>query len=92
MDAAHLHLMLTHFPIVGTILGIGILIYGQFSKNDSVKKVALWLFILMAILAIPVFKSEEAAEEIVEHHAGVSEQIIEEHEEMAETTLWFITL
>ena len=41
MDATHLHLILTHFPIVGTVIGIGILAYGQFSKNDEIKKVAL---------------------------------------------------
>ena len=62
MDATHLHLILTHFPIVGTIIGIGILAYGQFAKNDAIKKVALVTFILMAILTIPVFLTGEEAE------------------------------
>jgi hypothetical protein len=35
MDATHLHLLLTHFPIVGTIIGIGILAYGQISNNNT---------------------------------------------------------
>jgi uncharacterized membrane protein len=92
MDATHLHLMLTHFPIVGTIVGIGILAYGQFSNNNSIKKVALVTFFLMSILTIPVFLTGEGAEEAVEHLAGVSESIIEEHEELAEKAIWVMGL
>jgi len=92
MDATHLHLILTHFPIVGTIIGIGILAYGQFSKNDEIKKVALVTFVLMAILTIPVFLTGEEAEETVEHIVGVSEQLIENHEEIAEKAIWLMGL
>ena len=67
MDATHLHLMLTHFPIVGTIIGIGVLAYGQFINNNSIKKLALAIFIVMSILTIPVFLTGEGAEETVEH-------------------------
>ncbi len=92
MDATHLHLMLTHFPIVGTIVGAGILAYGQFSNNNSIKKVALVTLFLMSILTIPVFLTGEGAEEAVEHLAGVSENIIEEHEELAEKAIWLMGL
>ena len=92
MDATHFHLVLTHFPIVGTIIGIGILAYGQYSKNDSIKKTALVIFMTMAILTIPVFLTGEPAEESVEHLTGVSENIIEEHEELAEKAIWLMGL
>ncbi len=92
MDATHLHLILNHFPIVGMIIGIGILAYGQFSKNDDIKKVALVTFVLMAVLTIPVFLTGEEAEETVEHIAGVSEQLIENHEELAEKAIWLMGL
>ena len=92
MDATHLHLVLTHFPIIGTIIGVGILAYGQFSKNDDIKKVALVTFILMAIMTIPVFLTGEDAEETVEHIAGVSEQLIKNHEELAEKAIWLMGL
>ena len=92
MDATHLHLVLTHFPIVGTIIGIGILAYGQFSKNIDIQKVALATFILMALLTIPVFLTGEEAGETVENIAGVSEQLIENHEELAEKAIWLMGL
>ncbi len=90
MDAVHLHLILTHFPIVGTFMAVGILAYGLFVKKDTIKKVALVVFVLMAIITIPVFLTGEGAEETVEHIAGVSENIIEEHEELAEKAIWLI--
>ena len=92
MDATHLHLILTHFPIVGTIIGIGILAYGQFFKNNGIIKVALVTFILMSILTIPVFITGNEAEETVEHIAGVSEKLIENHEELAEKAIWLMGL
>lgn len=92
MDATHMHLALTHFPIVGTFLGILILAYGQFFKKDDIKKVALVTFVLMSILTIPVFLTGSEAEETVENLAGVSEQLIENHEELAEKAIWLMGL
>jgi len=90
MDATHFHLVLSHFPIVGTFVGMGILAYGQFFKNIEIQKVALATFILMAILTIPIFLTGEEAEETVEHVAGISEQLIENHEELAEKSVWLM--
>ncbi len=92
MDATHIHLLLTHFPIVGTIIGILILIYGIYSKNESVIKVALGTFIAMALLTIPVFLTGEGAAETVENIPGVIENSIEEHEELAEKAIWLMGL
>ncbi len=90
MDATHLHLVLSHFPIIGTIIGIVILAYGQISKNIEIQKVALSTFILMAIFAIPVFLTGEGAEETVEKISGISEQLINNHEELAEKAIWLM--
>jgi uncharacterized membrane protein len=92
MDATHLHLVLSHFPIIGTIIGIVILAYGQISKNIVIQKVALATLILMALFTIPVFLTGEGAEETVENITGVSEQLIENHEELAEKAIWLMGL
>ncbi len=92
MDTTHIHLILTHFPIVGTIIGVLILAYGYYSKEDSIKKAALFTFVLMALLTIPVYLSGEEAEETVEHIAGVSERIIDQHEDLAEVAIWFMAV
>jgi uncharacterized membrane protein len=88
MDSTHLHLILNHFPIIGTIIATGVMAYGFFTQSDATKKAALFTWVVMALVAIPVFLTGEPAEESVEGLAGVSEAIIEQHEEAAEIALW----
>jgi uncharacterized membrane protein len=84
MNDAHLHLVVNHFPIIGTILGLGILITGIILKNNTVKSTAYCLFIVAAIFAAFSMATGEGAEEMVEDMPSVGKQIIHEHEEMAE--------
>ncbi len=84
MNDAHIHLVVNHFPIIGTILGLGILITGIILKNNSVKNTAYSLFIIAAIFAFISMSTGEGAEELVEDMPNIGKQIIHEHEEMAE--------
>jgi uncharacterized membrane protein len=84
MNEAHLHLAVNHFPIVGTILGVGILVVGLALKNNSVKNTAFFLFIIAAIFAAVSMATGEGAEELVEDMPSIGHEIIHEHEEMAE--------
>jgi uncharacterized membrane protein len=77
-------MVVNHFPIIGTILGLGILITGIILKNNSVKNTAYVLFIVAAIFAAFSMGTGEGAEEMVEDMPTVGKQIIHEHEEMAE--------
>ena len=84
MNEAHVHLVTNHLPILIPLIALVVLLIGLFSKSDTVKRTAYFLFILGAISTFPAFESGEEAEEIVEHMAGVSHDLIHEHEEKAE--------
>lgn len=84
MNDAHLHMVVNHFPIIGIILGLGILIIGFFLNNNIVKNVAYGLFIVGAIFAAISMSTGEGAEEIVEDFPNIGKNIIHEHEEIAE--------
>ncbi len=90
MNSTHIHLFLNHFPIIGTILGTLILLVGIVQQNRAVQKTAHLLLIAMALLAIPVFLTGEPVEESVENIPGISKTMIEEHEEAAEFSIWFM--
>ncbi len=90
MDATHLHLLLNHFPIIGTLLGVSVMAYGYITASDDVKKAALFTWAAMAVIAIPVFLTGEPAEESVENLPAVSEAMIEAHEEAAKWALWLM--
>jgi hypothetical protein len=49
MNDAHLHLVVNHFPIIGTIFGLGILVTGMIVKNNTLKNTAYVLFATAAI-------------------------------------------
>lgn len=84
MNEAHLHMVVNHFPIIGTILGLGIMIVGYFQRNNSVKNTAYVLFIIAAVFAAVSMATGEGAEEMVEDMPNIGHKIIHEHEEMAE--------
>lgn len=84
MNEAHLHMVVNHFPIIGTIFGAGILIAGMLYKNSAIKNVAYVLFIVAAVFAAVSMSTGEGAEELVEDMPTVGHDIIHEHEEIAE--------
>lgn len=84
MNDAHLHIVVNHFPIIGIIFGLGILVTGMVMKNNAVKNTAYVLFAVAAIFAAFSMGTGEGAEELVEDMPSVGKQIIHEHEEIAE--------
>jgi uncharacterized membrane protein len=77
-------MVVNHFPIIGTIFGLGILITGLLLNNKAIKNVAFSLFIVAAVFTFFSMNTGEGAEEMVEDMPSVGENIIHEHEEIAE--------
>ena len=84
MNEAHFHLLVNHLPIVGILIGLLVLIMGFILKKPTVKITALGIFIFSALASFAAFYSGEGAEEIVEKIPGISETLINQHEEAAE--------
>lgn len=85
MNGAHLHLMVNHFPIIGVMIGLLVLVAGYVFKQDQVKWTALGIFVFSALTSIAALLTGDAAGEVVEKVAGISETLIHVHEEAAET-------
>ena len=84
MNDAHLHMVVNHFPIIGSIFGLGILTVGIILKNKTIKNTAYSLFIVAAIFAAISMGTGDGAEEMVEDMPNIGRKIIHIHEEMAE--------
>jgi len=89
MDFAYLHLLINHFPIVGTIIGVFMMAYALLYKAEQLQRAVLTLWVVLALLTPLVMNSGEAAEEKAET-AGFPEAIMEEHEEAAEVAFWLM--
>jgi len=89
---AHVHLMINHFPVIGIIGAILLLVYALVRKSDEVRMVSFGVFVLIALITIPVFLTGEGAEDVVKNIPGVTEAYIGQHEEMAEYSLTLIEI
>ena len=87
MNSVQLHLALTHVPVILSLVGLIMLIVAFFIKNTIITKTSYILILVAGIAAIPVFFSGEGTEEAIENLPGVSEAVIERHEEVAKLAM-----
>lgn len=83
MNQTHIHLLITHLPIFGSILGGLVLAHGLWTKSNQTKIASYNLFIIASIGAAIAYLTGEGAEETVENIQGVVEATIKQHEEFA---------
>lgn len=83
MDPAHIHLLINHVPVLGTVFGLLLLLYGMLARKHEVTRASMGLFVLVGLGATVAYLSGEGAEDTVEGLPGVAESIIEAHEEAA---------
>jgi uncharacterized membrane protein len=90
MNLAHLHLLLNHFPIIGTIVALGLFIASFIGKNDDLKRSSLIVFVAIALLTLPAFFSGIGAQRAIRKDPGVSAALIDRHEGAAMLALFFM--
>jgi uncharacterized membrane protein len=92
MNEAHLHLILNHTPILGSLFGLLVLAAGVIRKNPTVIRVGLYTLLGAALLAVPTQLTGEGAEKVAERLPGVTSRLIRVHEEAAELAFWALEL
>ena len=83
MDQTHIHLLINHLPVFGSILGAVVLAQGMWRKSSSTIIAAYTLFIISALGGGIAYLTGEPAEETIENIQGINEIMLEEHEEFA---------
>ena len=83
MTWAHLHMLLNHVPTVGTGLAILLLAIAFIRRSDDLRRVGLEAFFVIALTTVPVYMSGLAAQEEIQKLPGISNQLIEAHEDAA---------
>jgi uncharacterized membrane protein len=83
MNAAHIHLLLNHFPTVGFGIGLGLFLIALVGKNEELKRAGLVILFLVAALAIPTYITGNAAAEILKDRTDLSQGLIRTHEDAA---------
>ena len=92
MNGAHIHLLLNHVPILGSIFALCLLIGGILAGNKSILISSFITIVVVALICIPVYLSGEEAEHVVDPIIGINKIAIESHEEQAEIALWVLLM
>ncbi len=83
MDGVHIHLLITHLPIFGSILGGLVLAHGIGTKSYQTIIAAYYVIIVSSIGAVVAYLTGEGAEKAVEDIQGVAKNTIGQHEDFA---------
>ena len=92
MNLAHLHLLLNHFPIIGTLIGVGLFIAAFTQRSDDLKLAGLTVFAGVALLTLPAFFSGVGAQAVARRNPAVSAALIDRHEGAAMLALLFMEI
>jgi uncharacterized membrane protein len=84
MNFAYLHLALNHLPILTLPMALIFYIFAIYKKNQEFEKFSLLIIVITAATVIPAYLTGEPAEEMIEHLPGIAENLVKDHEEMAE--------
>lgn len=83
MNLAHIHLLLNHFPTIGTMVGLGLFIIALITNSLDLKRASLAVFVVLALIAMPTYMSGNAAEEMIHSVPTVNHEVVEAHQSWA---------
>jgi len=84
MTAAHLHVMLNHFSIIGSIFAVALLVIAMVRNSRELIMLSFAFVVAIALVSIAVYFTGEPAEEQISELQGVSPDTIHAHEEAAQ--------
>ena len=80
MNLAHVHLLLNHWPIIGTYIALGLLVVALIWRSDDLKQGSLALLAFVALLALPAYLSGNAAADTIKKLSGYPVNLVNTHE------------
>jgi uncharacterized membrane protein len=92
MNSAHLHLLVNHLPIFGSLFGMLLLAYALLGRRQEFIRISFVIFGLSAVSALAAYVTGEPAEELLEHAVGVTGGLVEQHKEAALLSLVLIVI
>ena len=88
MNQAHIHLIVNHVPIMGSLFAAVLLGAGVLQKNLSLTRAGLVAVLVAGLLCLPAQLTGAGAAAIVQNMPRVSRALIQNHSEAAELGFW----
>ena len=91
MNYSHIHIVLNHFPTIGSFFGLALLAYALWKKDEELKLASFVIFMVMSLLAIPTFITGAAANEAINSRPDLDQAMVDAHRSaaiVASSFLW----
>jgi hypothetical protein len=88
MNQAHLHLIVNHVPIMGSLFAAVLLAAGLLKRSAVLTQAGLVAVLAAGLLCLPAQLTGEGAAAIAQNLPRVSRALIHNHEEAAELGFW----
>lgn len=92
MNAAHLHLVLNHVPVFGSIFAALLIGWGLLRRSEDVLRLGLIVAVLIGIATWGVQLTGQPAEHALSGTAGFQRRLVHAHEEAAQISTYVIAL
>lgn len=83
MNGTHLHLLLNHFPIIGTLIAAALMAWAVYKNDTRLKAITAVMVIIVAVISFIADQTGETAEHALKGVAGISRDAVHEHEHAA---------
>ncbi|MCH8978576.1 MAG: hypothetical protein IH945_04950 [Armatimonadetes bacterium] len=91
MNSAHLHIVLNHFPIIGTFIALMVAAVAIVTKQAVIKRLVLGMMVLIAVTGAAAYFTGLATEEDFFGPGSPALEQVERHEASARVT-WIVGL
>ena len=88
LNWAHVHLLLTHIPVIGMPAITVFLIIGKIRGSREIEWTSLQLFVALALLSIAVYVTGSPANHQMRDLPGISRDVIHRHSTAADFAFW----
>jgi hypothetical protein len=92
MNGAHLHLLLNHIPVTGSLFAFVLLLAGIIKKNHTLITAGLISVIIFSVFIIVAYLTGQEASNVVEQMSSINRNFLEEHSKLSEIVLWLYLL
>lgn len=83
-SGAHLHLLVNHAPVFGSLFAIALLVASYFTSADVLRRTAFVVVIGTAIAGAAADLTGDPAKDAIRGFPGVRREVIQDHEEMGD--------
>lgn len=83
MNAAHLHLVLTHAPTFAILFGVVLWLAGLILRSADFRRAALLLFVLAGALSAGAYLTGKPAAQSLMTMPGMNRDLLDQHQEVA---------